>query len=163
MNRQYKFQGEILRDLSGIGYVEFPFDVKAEFGSNKPVKIKVWFEGYFERKSLMPLGGGKFRITLSGKVREAIGRTFGDSVGVVVEKDTEPRTVETPEYLQWLLDNEPDMKKAYDRMPWSEKKFFTDYIIQASSDDTRVDRINLLFERLARKGGFKKPDNPAIS
>ena len=159
-NKQFKFQGEILRDLFGIGYVEFPFDVRLEFGSKKAVRIKVWFEGHPERKSLMPIGGGKHRITLSGQVREAIGKSFGDTISLVVEEDNEPRTVEVPEYLQWLLDNEPDMKKTFDRMPWSEKKFFVDYIIQASSEDTRVDRINMLFDRLARKGGTIKPNNP---
>jgi hypothetical protein len=160
MNRQYKFQGEILRDIFGIGYIEFPFDVRSEFGSKKAVRIKVWFEGYSERKSLMPMGEGKHRITLSGLVRETIGKSFGDTISVLVEADNEPRTVDVPEYLQWLLDNEPEMKKVFDRMPWSEKKFFVDYIIQASSEDTRVDRINMLFDRLARKSNRGKPEDP---
>ena len=155
--RRYNFQCDILRDPFGIGYVEFPYDVVQEFGSRKSVRVKVWFEGYYERKSLMPIGEGKHRISLSGVVREAIGKSYGDTISVVVEEDTEPRTVEVPEYLQWLLDNEPEMRRTYDRMPYSEKKFFTDYIVQANSDDTRVDRINLLFDRLARKSGFKNP------
>lgn len=156
-NKEYKFQCDILRDPSGIGYIKFPFDVAQEFGNRKSIRIKVWFEGYYERKSLRPSGQQKHRISLSGVVREAIGKSFGDTISVVVEEDTEPRTVNVPEYLQWLLDNEPERKITFEKMPYSEKKFFTDYIIQANSDDTRVDRINLLFDRLARKGGLKNP------
>ena len=114
--------------------------------------MKVWFDGYYQRKSLLPKGGGKHWITVSATVRNAIGKSDGDLVAVVVEQDTDPRKVYLPEELQWLLDNEPDLKERFLKMGYSNQKFFAGWIVATTDPDSRVNRINKLFEYLSRHG-----------
>jgi hypothetical protein len=149
---QYIFEGELYSGTFGINYVDFPFDVYTLFGTRKQVPVKIWIEGYHERKSLIPKGEGKHRVSLSAVALQSIGKQEGDTVRVIIEHDLESRTVEIPEDLEWLLDNEPEMRAKFERLPWSAKKFFTDYISQAAKPDVRVGRINKFFEFLARFG-----------
>jgi hypothetical protein len=154
--KQFNYQGELYRSPNGSYYIDFPYDVYAVFGTRKQAPVKVWFEGYYQRKSLLPKGGGKHMLTVSATVRHAIGKSDGDKVAVVVEQDTDPRTIELPEDLQWLFDNEPDMKARFEKQGYSNQKFFTEWIVSASDPDSRVNRINKLFEYLSRSG--KKGD-----
>lgn len=148
--KQYKFEGELHRGPNGLYYIDFPFDVNKEFGTRRQAAVKVWFDGYYERKSLLPKGGGMHMLTVSSTVRNAIGKADGDMVDVVVEQDTDPRTVDLPEDLQWLLENEPDVKDRFMRMGYSNQKFFVEWIVAAAGPDSRVSRINKLFEYLSR-------------
>lgn len=150
--KQFKYQGELYRGPNGAYYIDFPFDVFQEFGTRKQAPVKVWFEDFYERKSLLPKGGGKHWLTVSTTVRNAIGKSDGDIVSVIVEQDTDPRTVELPEDLQWLLDNEPDIKERFLKMGYSNQKFFVGWISTTSDPDSRVNRINKLFEYLSKSG-----------
>ena len=150
--KQFKYEGELFRGPNGAYYIDFPFDVFAEFGTRKQTPVKVWFEGHYERKSLLPKGGGKHWLTVSASVRHVIGKSDGDKVTVVVEQDTDPRTVDLPEDVQWLFDNEPDMKARFEKQGYSNQKFFTGWIVSASDPDSRVNRINKLFEYLSKPG-----------
>jgi hypothetical protein len=152
----FAFEGELFRGPHGVYYIDFPFDGIEAFGSRKQVPVKVWFDGYFERKSLLPKGGGTHWLSVSSTVRKTIGKTDGDLVSVVVEKDNDPRVVDLPEDLQWLFDNEPDMKERFMKMGYSNQKFFNDWICAVSDPESRVRRINKLFEYLVRPG---KNDN----
>ena len=109
--KQVSYKGELYRGPHGAYYIDFPFDVFQEFGTSGQVPVKVWFDGYYDRKSLLPKGGGKHWLTVSTTVRNTIGKSDGDVVSVLVEQDTDPRTFALPEYLQWLLDNEPELKE----------------------------------------------------
>lgn len=150
--KQYKYESELYRGPNGAYYIDFPFDVFQEFGTRKQAPVKVWFEDFYERKSLLPKGGGKHCLTVSSTVRNAIGKSDGDIITVIVEQDTDPRTVELPEDLHWLLDNEPDMKERFLKMGYSNQKFFVGWISTTSDPDSRVNRINKLFEYLSRPG-----------
>lgn len=150
--KQYKYEGEIYRGPNGAFYIDFPFDVYTEFGTRKQAPVKVWFDDHYERKSLLPKGGGKHWLTVSSTLRKVIGKSEGDIVAVVVELDTDPRTVDLPEELQWLLDNEPDIKERFLRMGYSNQKFFAEWIVATADPDSRVNRINKLFEYLTRPG-----------
>lgn len=157
--KQFKYQGELYRIPNGGYFIDFPFDVNMEFGTRKQAPVKVWFDGHYERKSLLPKGGGKHRLSVSAAVRQAIGKSDGDMVNMIVEKDTDPRTVDLPEDLQWLLDNEPDVKERFIKMGYSAQKFFTDWVSSTSDPDSRVNRINKLFEYIQRhdkKGNIRE-------
>lgn len=154
--KQYKFTGELFQGPRGGYYIDFPFDVQAEFGTGKQVKVKIWFDGCCVRKSLLPKGDGRHWLSVSIDIRKAIAKTDGDKVEVVLEADLEPRTVTLPEDFEWLLDDEPDMKRLFLGQSFNTQKFFSDWIDQSHEPDTRVNRINSVFDWLRqRKTGRK--------
>lgn len=129
-------------------YAEFPFDSAMEFGTKKHVWCKVTVEGKNYSMNLLPNGNGGHWLHFKKEIRTAIGKEEGDTVTIQLEKDNTPRTIEVPEYLQWLLDNDPQMAKYFNRMPISGKKFWIGYVQEPKNDDTKVQRINRLFEYL---------------
>ncbi len=153
---RFEFEGDIYLGPRGGYYVDFPFDAEKVFGTKKSIKVKAWINGYFLRKSLLPKGDGSHWLSVSTDIRAAIGKGDGDRVSVVVEQDTEPRTVDLPEDLKWLLDNEPDLMTLFLAQGYYTQKFFSDWICQSKDPDTRVNRINHLFYRLRQQKAGKR-------
>ena len=149
-SKRYEFTGELIRGTAGGYFIDFPYDVLTEFGTKKQVRVKIWFDGYLERKSLLPKGEGKHWISISYTLRTQLGKVDGDHLHMVVEPDLDPRTVEIPEDFEWLLDNEPHLKEVFNRQSYFNQKFFCDWITQSSGPETRVHRINSIFEWLEK-------------
>ena len=149
-----EYTAEIYIGPQGGYCIDFPYDAMELFGTRSKVKIKVWIDGFYQRKSLLPKGNGSHYILVNMEARAAIGKNDGEKVSVVVEHDTEPRTVDIPEELQWLLDNEPDLKAEFGKLPYSARKFYISWIMETKDPDKKVKRINRVFEVLhERKSG----------
>ena len=92
--------------------------------------------------NLLPNGKDGHWLRLKKDICDAIGKYEGDMVSIELEKDNKPREIEIPEYLQWLLDNDPKMTKYFEKLPISGKKFWVGFIQETKNDDTKVHRIN---------------------
>ncbi len=141
----------ILGSQNGI-FIEFPFDCFAEFGSRKSVRVKLTIEGEVYDRSLMPCGNGSHWIQLRKDMCMEIGKGEGDTVFVSLEKNDSPRTVVIPDYLQWLLDDEPYIKIAFQKLSFFNKNFWIQGIEETKNEETKIERINKLFDFL-RSGG----------
>jgi hypothetical protein len=146
--KRYSFSGEMYQNKDKLVYIDFPYDAVREFGTAGKIKIKAWIDGQMVRKSLVPKGNGVHRLAVTMDVRMAIGKGDGDTVDIELEADNEPRIVPLPEDLEWLLDNEPDMKALFLKQAYSTQLFFANWIAQTKDPDARVARINHLFYRL---------------
>ena len=129
-------------------FAEFPFESAKIFGSKKAIRVKATFEGKMYRMSLLPHGNGTHWLHVRKEIRDAIGKQEGDTVSVIIEKDESPPEINVPEYLQWLLENEPEMEEAFSKMSYSAKKFWTRFIEEPKTKDAKVKRVNRLFEFL---------------
>ena len=105
--------------------------------------------------SLLPHGNGTHWLHLKKEICNAIGKTEGDSVHIIVEKDDSPPEIKIPEYLQWLLDNDQEMNLRFQKMPYSAKKFWMTFIDEPKSDDGKVIRVNRFFEFLIENYSIK--------
>lgn len=146
--KRFSFSGEMYRTKDKLVYVDFPYDAVTEFGTAGKIKIKAWIDGQFVRKSLLPKGKGVHRLAVTMDVRMTIGKDDGDTISVELEEDLDPRIVALPEELEWLLDNEPEVKAIFTKLSYSTQLYFTKWIMEAKDPDTRVTRINHLFYRL---------------
>ncbi|HPF52431.1 MAG TPA: YdeI/OmpD-associated family protein [Draconibacterium sp.] len=135
--------------MKGV-YAEFPFDSRKEFGTKKHVWCKVTVEGKTYSMNLLPNGKDGHWLHLKKDIRDAIGKHEGDTVQIELEQDTRPQKVDVPDYLQWLLDNDEQMAKYFEKLNISAKKFWVAYIEGTKNEDTKVDRINSFFEFLHR-------------
>lgn len=140
--------------MKGV-YAEFPFDSWKEFGTKKHVWCKITVEGKTYSMNLLPNGKGGHWLHLKKNIRDVIEKHEGDTVQIELEQDTRPQKVEVPDYLQWLLDNDEQMTKYFEKLNISAKKFWLAYIEDTKNEDTKVDRINSFFEYLHRHYGGK--------
>lgn len=148
MARKFTYETILINGPNKGVYAEFPFDSEKEFGTRGPVRVKVEFEGKPYSMSLLPNGKGGHWLHVRKEIRAAIIKEEGDTIKVSVEKDNSPKTVEVPEYLKWLLDDDLIMITYFERLPFSAKKFWVEYIQEPKNDDIKVKRINRLFEYL---------------
>jgi len=136
-------------------YAEFPFDSQKAFGTKRHVWCEVRVDGHKVCMNLLPNGQGGHWLHLKKEIRDAIGKNEGDKVKIELQRATKPRTVTVPEYLQWLLDNDKEMTKYFNRLHISGKKFWIQHIEESKNDDTKVERINRFFEYLHKHYAHK--------
>lgn len=146
--KKYEYHTHLVRGPLNSVYAEFPFDVKKEFGSRKAVRVKVTLDGQPFDLTLLPHAGHFHWLHLKKEIRLKIGKEEGDLVFVTVEKDESVRTVKIPDYLQWLLEDDPEMEKAFGKLSYFFKNFWVNHIEESKNEDTKVERINKLFDFL---------------
>lgn len=151
MTKKFTFETVLINGPFKGVYAEFPFDSVQEFGTRKHIWCKIKVEDKQFSMNLLPNGKGGHWLHLKKDIRDAIGVAEGDTVRIELEKDNRPRTVEIPEYLQWLLDDDLQMAEYYERLPISAKKFWVEFIQEPKNDNTKVDRINRLFQYLQKQ------------
>ncbi|GAB6172340.1 hypothetical protein JCM15765_18180 [Paradesulfitobacterium aromaticivorans] len=137
------------------GYVEFPFDVETEFGTRGQVKVIATFDGYEYRGSLARMGHHCHLIGLTKKVRAEIGKNPGEGVHVVIKQDVEPRTVELPEDFEKLLNQNPEAKMFFDKLSFTNRKEYVQWITTAKKVETRDRRLRNSIDKLLQ--GIKEP------
>ena len=104
MNKQ-EFEAVIEKPPKTPGaYIVIPFDVREVYGTKGRVQVKAAFDGHPYRGSLAPMGG-RHVLGVRKDIQQAIGKTHGNRVKVVIEQDTEPRVVTVPKDLQKLIQN----------------------------------------------------------
>lgn len=82
--RRYEFDAIIHKvpDIDGA-YVEFPYDVRAEFGKGR-VKVRATFDGVCYEGSLVRMGTPGHILGLRKDIRTKIGKGPGDTVHVTL-------------------------------------------------------------------------------
>ena len=87
-DRIYEFDAVIRKvpDIDGA-YVEFPLDVRAEFGKGR-VKVHAVFDGVGYDGSLVRMGTPGHIIGLRKDIRAQIGKQPGDTVHVTIWERT---------------------------------------------------------------------------
>lgn len=138
MKQEFK---AIIRQHEGLNasYIEPPFDVKEVFGA-KRVKVKATFDGVEYRGSVVSMGGC-YILGMTQKIREQIGKGFGDEVFVTLEKDEEERKMEIPEDLAAAMQADEKATATYNGLPFTAQKEYVTWITSAKREETRQVRI----------------------
>lgn len=90
-------------------------------------------------------------MMVNKQMQKGAGVAVGDKVKVVVEVDTATRVVEVPEELQKALSKSKKARKTFERIPYSHKKEYVDYIKEAKKPETRAKRVQKTVEMLEGK------------
>ena len=148
MPKKFSYKTILVKGPMNGVYAEFPFDSRQEFGTSKHIWSKVTVEGKTYEMNLLPNGKNGHWLHFKKDIRDTIRKQEGDTVYIELEQNTKPRTVAVPEYLQWLLDNDPQMARYFEKLTISAKKFWIAHIEDTKNEDTKVERINRFFEFL---------------
>ena len=107
------------------------------FGRARP-PVRGTINGSPLRSTIAKYGDDYF-LVINRKVREAAGVAAGETVDVELELDTEPRIVRVPKDLAGALDKET--RGAFDRMSYTHRREYVEWIDEAKREDTRRRRI----------------------
>lgn len=127
--------------------IRVPAAVVESLGSGKKPAVRVTINGYTYR-STVAVYGGDFFLPVSAEVRQGAGIAAGDEIEVAVELDTEPREVVVPPDFAAALDADPDARRFFDGLSYSNKRRFVLAIEDAKTPETRQRRIEKSIEKL---------------
>lgn len=149
--KKYNFKAELKKvDGKEASYIEIPFDVEKEFAA-KRVKVKALFDGVEYRGSIVKMGLPCYMIGVTKDIRNKIGKTYGDIIDVVVEKDVEDRSVEIPEKLNIMFYDNKDAYEFYESLSYSQKKKYISWINSAKKEETFEKRIKETINKLKNR------------
>ncbi len=148
MSRVYEFEAILVKGPQLGLYAVFPYDCRQEFGIGNSVPVKINMEGFETEMNLRPAGKGTHWLQFRKAITDAIGKTEGDTVKITLEKNDHPAKIKVPDYLQWLLENDSEMMKRFEKSSPSVKKFWVGYIEETKNEDVKVERINNFFRFL---------------
>lgn len=155
--KKIEFEAPILQHQNmNAAYVEFPFSAEELFGKKGQVKIKAVFDKKAEyRGSLANMGQGCHILGLTQDVRKSLGKTFGDTVSVELWEDKEERTVEIPEDVVEVFNQNEKAKELFDKMSYTHRKEYIRWITDAKKPETRENRkVKMIEMILAGKKGI---------
>jgi hypothetical protein len=120
--------------------IEVPAVAVAKLGSSKKPAVSVTIKGYTYRSTVATMGG-RFMLPISAQVREAAGVAAGQKVDVEIELDTAPREVTVPADLARALARDPDARRFFEGLSFSNKQRIVISIEAAKAPETRERRI----------------------
>ena len=130
-----------------VAGMNLPFDPKKVWGKSR-LPVAGTINGFKFRTTVCPMKGEYF-VCVNRRMREGAKCGVGDTVKVVLEPDTAPRTAEPPPDLRKALTSNKAAQDAWDRYSYTYRKEFAQWITEAKKPETRARRLEKTLEMLA--------------
>jgi len=145
-----KIQFTVRLEPVGRGGVFFtlPRKESVKFGVRGRVPVAGTLNGYAFRSSIFPTGDGAHYMAVNRGVREGAGVEVGDRVRVIMEVDTQPRTVTVPADLDKALSKSKTVRAQFDKLSYTHRKEYVQWIEAAKRAETRACRISEVIARI---------------
>jgi uncharacterized protein YdeI (YjbR/CyaY-like superfamily) len=129
-----------LESDQGAYFIRVPPEVLTTLGQRKraPVKVTINATSY---RTTIAVYGGKSYIGVRREVREAAGVAAGEELTVGLEYDPELRAVDLPEALRTGLEADPKAAAAFEKLSYTRKKEFVEWIKGAKLAETQRRRM----------------------
>jgi bacteriocin resistance YdeI/OmpD-like protein/uncharacterized protein DUF1905 len=148
----FTFSG-ILQEEGGT-FVEIPPDILAALGARQRPPIRVVING-IELRTTIAVYGGRSYIGVRREIREAAQVAPGDAIEVSLELDDQPRTVDLPDDLAAALAADPEARRVFEGLSFSNRKEYVAWVLTAKQSTTRQRRVAEASELL--KSGRRTP------
>ncbi len=143
----------LLKEARAVGDQEHEHQSASPRSSAPEGKSEGTIDGHPFNSSIAPMGGGTHLLGLH-KAREIIGKSVGDSVKIVLEADTEERTVAVPEDFRRALARDRKAKETFEKFAYTHRKEYVQWIESAKKPETRERRIAEAVIRIAAGANF---------
>lgn len=142
-------------EKTGWTYIEIPVDVSSELkpGQKTSFRVKGTLDAFAIRQvALLPMGEGTFIMPINTSMRRGIRKEEGASMQVSLEVDDEPLPLSAD--LLACLDNEPAALAHFQRLSRGHQNYFSNWIEEAKTIETRTKRLTQAVTGLSLKMDF---------
>ncbi len=143
-----EFDAVVEEARGGGALVRLPADAAEQLGTKARFPVRASFNGIPYRGSTMPMGDGTFCLGIAKAIRAEAGADVGDTVHVLVERDTGERTVDVPPELAAALRKHPAAARRFERLSYSHRREYAQSVAEAKREETRLRRAGQVVERL---------------
>jgi hypothetical protein len=124
---------------------------------NKPLRTKyipvlATVNGREARVTLVPAGGGRYRVQLNTALRKAARADAGDEVSVTLRIDRESREPALPTDLRMALEENPEARKIFEALTTGHRRHIVEWFDSARGMDTRIRRLGFTIDFLLKRG-----------
>jgi len=138
-----------------LRYVDVPEEIgralEKASGKKKHIPVVAWVNGRSVRTTLVPAGGGMYRLQFNATLRKAARADVGEVAGVELKVDSKSRELPIPPELEEALEAHPRLKKEFARLPPGGRVQFLRFILKAKSPATRAKYVKRLLEILLER------------
>jgi uncharacterized protein YdeI (YjbR/CyaY-like superfamily) len=144
------FKATLERMPSNLGWVivRIPLDVPKVWGTSGLLKVKGEINGFAFRTSLFPTGKGYHYLLVNKRMQAGAGARPGTVAQFRLEPDTEKRVAAVPAELQRILGEDRALRRWFDQLNYSIRKWIADWVVQVKSAEARVRRAEQVAEQL---------------
>jgi hypothetical protein len=152
--KTHRFLATIYR-IWMLRYVDVPDEIgralEKESGMKKHIPVVAMVNGRSTRTTLVPAGGGRYRLQFNATLRKPARADVGEVAGVELKIDREPRDLPVPQELEAALKTRPRLKKEFDRLAPGGRVQFLRYLLKARAPATREKRVKRMLEILLER------------
>lgn len=142
-------------EKTGWSYIEIPAEMANALKPNykKSFRVKGKLDQFpIEGIALLPMGGGAFIMPLNADMRKDIGKRKGAMLKVQLVEDIKG-LVFNEDFMSCLAD-EPQANIFFKTLTGSHQRYFSKWIDSAKTEPTKVKRITMAINALARCWGY---------
>lgn len=139
----------------GWTYIDIPADVTEQLqpGRRTSFRVQGRLDQYvFQQVALMPTGDGTFILLVNAAMRRALRKEAGATVTVTLDVDDVPPALSAD--LLACLDDEPRARAFFDTLPPGHQRYFSRWIDEAKTPDTKAKRLTQAVNGLALGLGY---------
>jgi hypothetical protein len=107
--------------------------------------------GCIARTTLVPAGGGHYRMQINTAQRKAAGADLGDAVRVELRVDLGSRAVRIPADLRQALAKHPTALRAFEKLPPGHRRQFILWLGAAKRPETRRKNLDRAIDHLLER------------
>lgn len=142
-------------DKTGWTYITVPAAIAQQIkpGNKKTFRVKGKLDSYaIKGIALLPAGEGDFMMALNATMRKGIRKSKGATLQLALTEDTEE--IKPPaDFIECLAD-EPGARAHFNSLPKSHQNYFTRWMNEAKTTQTRDKRIAQSVNALAKGWGY---------
>ena len=144
------FQARLERIDSPLKWVmiRIPFDAAKIWGKRGQLKVKGEINGFAFRTSLFPRRNGGHMMLVNKRMQRGAGAAPGSVAQFRLEPDTEERIITAPVELKRALAEDRSLRRWFDKLNYSMRKYIADWIAEVKSAEARTRRAEQIAERL---------------
>jgi uncharacterized protein YdeI (YjbR/CyaY-like superfamily) len=144
------FHATLERLRSNLGWVIIwiPFNVQKIWGTRGRFRVRGEINGFAFRTSLFPTRKGEHFLLVNKKMQAGGHASEGTTAEFLLEPDTEERVVTLPTELKRILAEDRSLRRWFETLNYSIRKWLVDSIAQPKSAAARVRRAEQVGEQL---------------
>jgi len=117
----------------------------------KYIPVVATVGGKSTRTTLVPAGGGRYRMQINTAQRKAAGADAGDTVSVELRIDLASREVSVPADLRAALAKHPKARKSFEQIPPGHRRKFLMWFDHAKQPETRKRHLERAIDHLLER------------
>ena len=142
-------------EKTGWTYIEIPIDVTEIIkpGQRTSFRVKGQLDALIiNQVALLPMGDGGFIMPINADMRRSLRKEAGASVRVDLEADNSPMPLSAD--LLICLADDPDAQLHFDKLSLGHQRYFSNWIDEAKTAETKAKRLTQALRGLSMGMGF---------